>query len=125
MLWGPTARGTAPYVQSCQQRLCSSQKHVSYMLLLEGLGDIGILLSVMQYEVKPCVRGFGEIPTDQEFDNGDLTLVMDDANPGRSCICCPGYYKRLTITAKVRQCICIVSVVWPGLRWTHTQSHLQ
>ena len=56
---------------------------------------------MLQYVVKPCVRGFGEIPTDQEFDNGEMTLVLDDCNPGTSC-CLPGYYKRLTVTAKVR-----------------------
>ena len=47
------------------------------------------------------MRDFGEIPTDHEFDNGDLTLVMDDCNPGASCMCLPGYFKRLTVTAKV------------------------
>ncbi|KAL0053053.1 hypothetical protein WJX82_000208 [Trebouxia sp. C0006] len=55
-----------------------------------------------EYAVKPCVRDFGEIPTDHEFDNGEVTLVMDDCNPGTRCLCLPGYYKRLTITAKDR-----------------------
>jgi len=57
---------------------------------------------VLQYVVKPCVRDFGEIPTDHEFDNGEVTLVMDDCNPGTRCLCLPGFYKRLTITAKVK-----------------------
>ncbi len=48
------------------------------------------------------MRDFGEIPTDHEFENGELTLVMDDCNPGTSCMCLPGYFKRLTVTAKVR-----------------------
>ncbi|KAA6419767.1 MAG: hypothetical protein FRX49_10300 [Trebouxia sp. A1-2] len=56
-----------------------------------------------EYTVKPCVRDFGEIPTDHEFDNGELTLVMDDCNPGTRCLCLPGFYKRLTITAKEQQ----------------------
>ncbi|DBB06936.1 TPA: hypothetical protein ACH3X3_009587 [Trebouxia sp. C0006] len=56
-----------------------------------------------EYAVKPCVRDFGEIPTDHEFDNGEVTLVMDDCNPGTRCLCLPGYYKRLTITAKEQQ----------------------
>jgi len=58
--------------------------------------------AVLQYLVKPCVRDFGEIPTDHEFDNGEVTLVMDDCNPGTRCLCLPGFYKRLTITAKVK-----------------------
>ena len=58
--------------------------------------------AVLQYIVKPCVRDFGEIPTDHEFDNGEVTLVMDDCNPGTRCLCVPGFYKRLTITAKVK-----------------------
>ena len=58
--------------------------------------------AVLQYNVKPCVRDFGEIPTDHEFDNGEVTLVMDDCNPGTRCLCLPGFYKRLTITAKVK-----------------------
>ena len=58
--------------------------------------------AVLQYMVKPCVRDFGEIPTDHEFDNGEVTLVMDDCNPGTRCLCLPGFYKRLTITAKVK-----------------------
>ena len=47
------------------------------------------------------MRGFSEIPTDAEFDSGELSLVMDDHNPGRSCWCLPGYFKRLTVNAKV------------------------
>lgn len=55
----------------------------------------------MQYVVKACVRGFSEIPTDVEFESGDLSLVMDDFNPGHGCVCLPGYFKRLTVNAKV------------------------
>ena len=57
----------------------------------------------MQYVVKACVRGFSEIPTDAEFDSGDLSLVMDDFNPGRGCACVPGCFKRLTVNAKVHR----------------------
>ena len=57
--------------------------------------------AIMQYVVKACVRGFSEIPTDAEFESGDLSLVMDDFNPGRGCTCVPGYFKRLTVNAKV------------------------
>ena len=59
--------------------------------------------AIMQYVVKACVRGFSEIPTDTEFENGDLSLVMDDFNPGRGCACLPGYFKRLTVNAKVNK----------------------
>jgi len=72
---------------------CSDCKKVPHCL------KMGI---VLQYIVKPCVRDFGEIPTDHEFDNGEVTLVMDDCNPGTRCLCLPGFYKRLTITAKVK-----------------------
>lgn len=54
-----------------------------------------------EYIVKPCVRGFSEIPTDAEFESGDVFLIMDDFNPGRGCLCLPGYFKRLTVNAKV------------------------
>jgi len=72
---------------------CSDCKKVPHCL------KMGI---VLQYIVKPCVRDFGKIPTDHEFDNGEVTLVMDDCNPGTRCLCLPGFYKRLTITAKVK-----------------------
>ncbi|KAL3157951.1 hypothetical protein ABBQ32_012351 [Trebouxia sp. C0010 RCD-2024] len=53
-----------------------------------------------EYLVKPCVRGFGELPNDHEFDAGELSLVVDDYNPGCNCLCFPCCYKRLTLTAK-------------------------
>lgn len=58
-------------------------------------------LLLLQYLVKPCVRGFAEMPTDHEFGAGDLSLVVDDYNPGCDCLCLPGCFKRLTLTAKV------------------------
>lgn len=58
-------------------------------------------IAIMQYVIKACVRGFSEIPTDVEFESGDLSLVMDDFNPGHGCACLPGYFKRLTVNAKV------------------------
>lgn len=57
--------------------------------------------ATMQYVIKACVRGFSEIPTDAEFESGDLSLVMDDFNPGHGCPCLPGCFKRLTVNAKV------------------------
>ncbi|DBA82803.1 hypothetical protein WJX77_009020 [Trebouxia sp. C0004] len=53
-----------------------------------------------EYLVKPCVRGFAEMPTDNEFSAGELSLIVDDYNPGCDCLCLPGCYKRLTLTAK-------------------------
>ncbi len=41
------------------------------------------------------------MPTDNEFNAGELSLVVDDYNPGCDCLCLPGCYKRLTLTAKV------------------------
>lgn len=55
----------------------------------------------MQYLIKPCVRGFSEMPTDNEFNSGDLALIVDDYNPGCGCPCLPACFKRLTLTAKV------------------------
>ena len=53
--------------------------------------------------VKPCVRGFGELPSDNEFDAGELSLAVDDYNPGcASFMCFPCCYNRLTLTCKVR-----------------------
>ena len=56
----------------------------------------------LQYLIKPCVRGFSEMPTDNEFNSGDLALIVDDYNPGCACPCLPTCFKRLTLTAKVR-----------------------
>lgn len=56
---------------------------------------------MLQYLVKPCVRGFSEMPNDHEFDSGELSLVVDDYNPGCDCFLFPCCYKRLTLTAKV------------------------
>ena len=41
------------------------------------------------------------MPTDHEFSAGELSLIVDDYNPGCDCLCLPGCYKRLTLTAKV------------------------
>lgn len=41
------------------------------------------------------------MPTDNEFSAGELSLIVDDYNPGCDCLCLPGCYKRLTLTAKV------------------------
>ena len=59
------------------------------------------LILVLQYLIKPCVRGFGEMPTDHEFDAGELSVIVDDYNPGCNCLLLPCCYKRLTLTAKV------------------------
>lgn len=56
---------------------------------------------VLQYLIKPCVRGFGEMPNDHEFDSGELSVIVDDYNPGCNCLIFPCCYKRLTLTAKV------------------------
>lgn len=77
-------------------------------VLLLGLGTL--TQALLQYVVKPCVRGFSEIPTDVEFESGDLSLVMDDHNPGRGCWCLPGYFKRLTVNAKVTRLISNVQI---------------
>ena len=60
-------------------------------------------LCCLQYMVKPCVRGFGELPSDNEYDAGELSLAVDDYNPGcASFMCFPCCYNRLTLTCKVR-----------------------
>ncbi len=41
------------------------------------------------------------MPTDNEYSAGELSLIVDDYNPGCDCLCLPGCYKRLTLTAKV------------------------
>ena len=85
-----------------------------HTLLLRLLGttltpqtNLELHAATMQYVVKACVRGFSEIPTDAEFESGDLSLVMDDFNPGRGCSCVPGYFKRLTVNAKVHRKKCL------------------
>ncbi|KAL3150228.1 hypothetical protein ABBQ32_000087 [Trebouxia sp. C0010 RCD-2024] len=61
---------------------------------------------------------------DAEFESGDVFLIMDDFNPGRGCLCLPGYFKRLTVNAKdknnnlsftlERPCACpITCLPWP------------
>ena len=47
------------------------------------------------------------MPTDHEFNAGELSLVVDDYNPGCDCFCLPGCYKRLTLTAKVQPKSCL------------------
>ena len=64
--------------------------------------------------VKPCVRGFGELPPDNEFDAGELSLAVDDYNPGcASFMCFPCCYNRLTLTCKVRN-VQQSQVCWVG-----------
>jgi hypothetical protein len=66
----------------------------------------------VQYLVKPCVRGFGEMPTDAEYDAGELSLAVDDFAMGcKFCMFWPGCFAKLTVTAKVRQLCYVVQVV--------------